>query len=177
MVSVELDRQEPRVDLQQVDALEFDAQRAVVHLERCQATAGSVTVRPARSSLSRNGVRTSKRLDFSSCASRPLACRRWRLRLGGCCDCADAARMTRSTLAAKDGSLMVGESHKKAIVALEHNMIRLIHILQWRRQPCHDQAIDCAAISARRNIPLWLEPLEVIGQWPVPSNAAACTAA
>jgi hypothetical protein len=162
-----IEHRQPRVDLQQVDALEFDAQRAVVHLERCQATAGSVTVRPARSSLSRNGVRTSMRLDSAPLASRSMACSRWWPRLGGCCDCADAARMTRSTLAAQDGSLMVGKSHKKAIVALEHKMIRLIHIPLWRRQPCHDQASDCAAVSARRNVPLWLEPLEAIGQWPV----------
>ncbi len=51
------------------------------------------------------------------------------------CECANAARMTKSTLAAKYKSLMVRKSHKKAIVAVAHKMIRLIHILLSRRQP------------------------------------------
>jgi hypothetical protein len=40
--------------------------------------------------------------------------------------------MTKSTLAAKYKSLMVRKSHKKAIVAVAHKMIRLIYILLSR---------------------------------------------
>jgi hypothetical protein len=48
---------------------------------------------------------------------------------------------------------MVRKSHKKAIVAVAHKMIRLIYILLSRRQPYLDQAIDYAAMSAREERP------------------------
>ena len=51
------------------------------------------------------------------------------------CECANAARMTKSTLAAKHCSLTVRKSHNKTIVAVAHKMIRLIYILLSRRQP------------------------------------------
>ena len=89
------------------------------------------------------------------------------------CECANAARMTKSTLAAKYKSLMVRKSHKKAIVAVAHKMIRLIFILLFRRQPYHDQNIDYAAMSAKKNAPRWIKQLKAIGKWPAPSNQAA----
>ena len=54
------------------------------------------------------------------------------------CECANAARMTKSTLAAKYISLMVSKSHKKAIVAVAHKMMRLIYTLLTRRQPLQE---------------------------------------
>ena len=89
------------------------------------------------------------------------------------CECANAARMTKSTLAAKYKSLMVRKSHKKAIVAVAHKMIRLIFILLFRRQPYHDQNIDYAAMSAKKNAPRWIKQLKAIGKWPAASNQAA----
>ena len=89
------------------------------------------------------------------------------------CECANAARMTQSTLAAKYKRLMVRKSHKKAIVAVAHKMIRLIYVLLSRGQPYRDQAIDCAAISAKKNAPRWIKQLKAIGKWPAPSAPAA----
>ena len=54
--------------------------------------------------------------------------------LGGCFF-AFAARTTKCTLAAKYRSLMVRKSHKKAIIAIAHKMIRLILMMLSRRQP------------------------------------------
>ena len=82
------------------------------------------------------------------------------------CECANAARMTKSTLAAKYRSLMVRKSHKKAIVAIAHKMIRLIYILLTRKQPYLDQNIDYAAMSAKKNAPRWIKQLKAIGKWP-----------
>jgi len=82
------------------------------------------------------------------------------------CECANAARMTKSTLASKYRSLMVRKSHKKAIVAVAHKMIRLIYILLSRGQPYLDQAIDYAALSAKKNAPRWIKQLRAIGKWP-----------
>jgi hypothetical protein len=93
------------------------------------------------------------------------------------CECANAARPTKSTPAAKCKSRMVRKSHKKAIVAVAHKMIRLICILLSRREPDRDQAIDCAAISAKKNPPRRLEQLEAIGKWPGPSTPATRAAA
>ncbi len=92
------------------------------------------------------------------------------------CECANAARMTKSTLASKFKSLVVRKSHKKAIVALAHKMIRLIYILLSRRQPYLDQSIDYAAISAKKNAPRWIKQLRAIGKWPSHNPPAASAA-
>jgi len=88
------------------------------------------------------------------------------------CECANAARMTKSTLAAKYRSLMVRKSHKKAIIAVAHKMIRLIYLMLSRRQPYIDQAIDYTAMSAKKNAPRWIKQLKSIGRWPSPTPAA-----
>jgi len=87
------------------------------------------------------------------------------------CECANAARMTKSTLAAKYRALMVRKSHKKAIVAVAHKMLRLIYLLLSRREPYIDRGIDYAAMSAKKNAPRWIRQLRAIGKWP----AAAAT--
>jgi transposase len=68
---------------------------------------------------------------------------------------------------------MVRKSHKKASIALAHKMIRLVFILLSRRQGYIDQAIDYAAMSAKRNAPRWIEQLKTIGRWPSAEPAAA----
>jgi transposase len=82
------------------------------------------------------------------------------------CECANAARMTKSSLAAKYRSLMVRKSHKKTIVAIAHKMIRLIYILLTRKEPYIDPAIDYGAMSAKKNAPRWIKQLKAIGKWP-----------
>jgi transposase len=89
------------------------------------------------------------------------------------CECANAARMTKSTLAAKYRSLLVRKSHKKAIIAVAHKMIRLIFLMLSRRQPYIDQGIDYAAMSAKKNAPRWIKQLKTIGRWPAPEPAPA----
>lgn len=82
------------------------------------------------------------------------------------CECANAARMTKSSLATKYKSLMVRKTHKKAIVAIAHKMIRLIYLMLTRREPYLDPCIDYAAMSAKKNAPRWIKQLRQIGQWP-----------
>jgi transposase len=93
------------------------------------------------------------------------------------CECANAARMTRSTLAAKYRSLMVRKSHKKAIVAVAHKMLRLIYLLLARREPYIDRGIDYAAMSAKKNAPRWIRQLKAIGKWPQASSPTAAATA
>jgi hypothetical protein len=80
--------------------------------------------------------------------------------------------MTKSTLAAKYRSLAVRKTHKRAIVAVAHKMIRLIFILLSRKQPYIDQSIDYAAMSAKKNAPRWIKQLKTIGRWPVNNSGA-----
>ena len=89
------------------------------------------------------------------------------------CECANAARMTKSTLAAKYRSLMVRKTHKRAIVAVAHKMIRLIFLMLTRRVPYLDQSIDYAAMSAKKNAPRWIKQLKTIGRWPSSGPATA----
>ena len=79
--------------------------------------------------------------------------------------------MTKSSLAAKYKALMVRKSHKKAIVALAHKMIRTIYLMLSKRVPFLDPQIDYEAMSARRNAPRWIKQLRAIGRWPESSAA------
>jgi transposase len=89
------------------------------------------------------------------------------------CECANAARMTKSSLAAKYKSLMVRKSHKKSIVAIAHKMIRLIYLMLTRKEPYRDPMVDYDAMSAKKNAPRWIRQLKLIGQWPVTTPASA----
>lgn len=87
------------------------------------------------------------------------------------CECANAARMTKSSLAAKYKALMVRKPHKKAIVAVAHKMIRTIYLMLSRRLAYHDPQIDYAAMSAKKNAPRWIKQLHLIGKWPGAATA------
>ena len=89
------------------------------------------------------------------------------------CECANAARMTKSSLAAKYKSLMVRKTHKKSIVAIAHKMIRLIYLMLTRKEPYRDPMVDYNAMSAKKNAPRWIRQLKLIGQWPVTTPASA----
>ena len=91
------------------------------------------------------------------------------------CECANAARMTKSSLAANYKSLMVRKTHKKSIVAIAHKMILLIYLMLARREPCHEPMIAYDAMSAKKNAPRWIRQLKSIGQWPgkTPTPASA----
>jgi hypothetical protein len=89
------------------------------------------------------------------------------------CECANAARSTKSTVAAKYRSPKVRKTHKNAIVAVAHKMTRLIYILLTRRQPYLDQAIDYAAMRAKKNAPRWIKQLKAIGKWPASGTPRA----
>lgn len=82
------------------------------------------------------------------------------------CECANAARMTKSSIATKFKSLMVRKTHKKAIVAIAHKMIRLIYVLLARKEAYLDPQIDYEAMSAVKNAPRWIKQLKLIGRWP-----------
>ena len=70
------------------------------------------------------------------------------------CECANAARKTKSTLASKFRSLMVRKSRKKTIVAIAHKMLRLIFLILNRREPYFDQQIDYAAMREEKRVAL-----------------------
>ncbi len=89
------------------------------------------------------------------------------------CECANAARRTHSSLAAKYRSLIVRKTHKKAIVAVAHKMIRIIYLMLARKEPYRDPQVDYDAMSAKKNAPRWIKQLKLIGQWPAKPPAPA----
>jgi transposase len=89
------------------------------------------------------------------------------------CECANAASRTHSSLAAKYRSLMVRKTHKKAIVAVAHKMIRIIYLMLARKEPYRDPQVDYDAMSAKKNAPRWIKQLKLIGQWPAKPPAPA----
>ena len=91
------------------------------------------------------------------------------------CECANSAWKTKSSLATKYKSLMVRKTHKKAIVALAHKIIRLVYLLLTRKVAYHDPQIDYEAMSARKNAPRWIKQLKSIGKWPGTLPASTST--
>jgi transposase len=89
------------------------------------------------------------------------------------CECANAARNTKSSLAAKYRSLMARKSHKKAIVAIAHKLIRIIYFMLSRREPYRDPGVDYEAMSAQKNAPRWIKALKKIGKLPSATSALA----
>lgn len=89
------------------------------------------------------------------------------------CECANAARMTKSSLASKYKSLKVRKTHGKAIVAVAHKIIRLIYVLLAQKVAYLDRNIDYDAMSARKNAPRWIRHLKSIGAWPKTPSVTA----
>jgi transposase len=91
------------------------------------------------------------------------------------CECANAARLTKSSLAGKFKAMKARKSHKKVVVAIAHKMIRIIYLMLTRKVPYHDPNIDYEALSAKKNAPRWIKQLRLINQWP-PKPLAATSA-
>jgi transposase len=89
------------------------------------------------------------------------------------CECANAARNTKSSLAAKYRSLKIRKSHKKCIIAIAHKMIRIIYYMLSRREPYRDPGVDYEALSAKKNAPRWIKALKKIGKLPCVKPALA----
>ena len=93
------------------------------------------------------------------------------------CEVANAARRTKSSLASKYQSLVGRKGHKKAIIALGHQMIRIIYFMFTRRQAYRDSGTDYQALVVDRNAPRWIQALKKYGYWPSPAAATPIPAA
>ncbi len=80
---------------------------------------------------------------------------------------------TKSTFASKYQSLVMRKSHKKAIVALAHKMIRTIYVMLTRREPYRDSGIDYHAAAVSKNAPRWIRALKQFGYWPTKTPVTA----
>ena len=89
------------------------------------------------------------------------------------CECANAARMTKSSLASKYRNLKVRKSHNKCIVAIAHKMIRIIYFMLSRREPYRDPGVNYEAMSAQKNAPRWIKALKNIGKLPEATATSA----
>ena len=82
------------------------------------------------------------------------------------CEAANAARRTHGTLRDKYQSLVPRKGHKKAIIAVAHQVIRTIYVLFTRREAYRDPGIDYQAIVVTKNAPRWIQALKKYGYWP-----------
>jgi transposase len=85
------------------------------------------------------------------------------------CEAANAARRTNSALRDKYQSLVPRKGHKKAIIAVAHQMTRTIFVLFTRREAYRDPGIDYQAIVVSKNAPRWIQALKKYGYWPKPT--------
>ena len=65
------------------------------------------------------------------------------------------------------------KGHKKAIIAVAHQMIRIIFVLFTRRVPYRDSGIDYQALVVAKNAPRWIQALKKYGFWPTPNPVPA----
>lgn len=89
------------------------------------------------------------------------------------CECANAARMTKSSLSSKYHNLKVRKNHKKCIVAIAHKLIRIIYFMLSRREPYRDPGVNYEAMSAQKNAPRWIKALKKLGMLPTAKPASA----
>jgi len=82
------------------------------------------------------------------------------------CEAANAARRTKSALHEKYQSLVARRGHKKAIIAVAHQIIRTIYVLFTRRQAYRDSGFDYQAALVKKNAPRWIKALKKFGYWP-----------
>ena len=68
---------------------------------------------------------------------------------------------------------MARKSHKKAIVAIAHKLIRIIYFMLSRCEPYRDPGVDYEAMSAKKNAPRWIKALKKIGKLPITKPALA----
>lgn len=88
------------------------------------------------------------------------------------CEAANAARRTKGALHEKYQSLVARQGHKKAIIAVAHQILRTIYVLFTRRQAYRDSGFDYQAALVKKNAPRWIKVLKQFGYWPK-SNADA----
>jgi transposase len=89
------------------------------------------------------------------------------------CEAANAARRTNSALKSKYQSLVGRKGHKKAIITVAHQMIRILFVLFTRRVLYHDSGMDDPALVVEKNAPRWIQALKKYGFWPAPNAAPA----
>ena len=82
------------------------------------------------------------------------------------CEFAHAASRTHCALQAKFQALVVRRGRKRSIIALAHQMLRIIFCMLSRGEHYRDSAIDHEAISVKRNAPRWINALRRHGLLP-----------
>jgi len=82
------------------------------------------------------------------------------------CECANAARMTKSSLSSKYHYLKVHKSHKKCIVAIVHKLICIIYFILSQRDPYRIPRGKYKAMSTQKNAPRRINALRKLGLIP-----------
>ena len=90
-------------------------------------------------------------------------------------ECAHAASRTRDCqFHSHFRALKARKSHKQAVVATAHKLLRVIHSVLKNRRPCADPGTDYQEIMARKNAPRWIRMMKDCGiEYPAAGQAAA----
>lgn len=89
------------------------------------------------------------------------------------CQIANAAVKTNSQFKGKYKGLLIRRGHKRAIVAIGHKILRVVHSLIKRHQPYRDPDIDYEGIVIQRNASRWMKSLQKFGFLPTRSISLA----
>jgi len=85
------------------------------------------------------------------------------------CEIAWAATRTASQFKSRFQGLVIRRGAKKAIVAIGHQVLKIVFVLLSRQVPYHDTAVDYKALVVKRNAPRWIRALKEFGFLPQPT--------
>jgi len=85
------------------------------------------------------------------------------------CEIAWAATRTASQFKSRFQGLVIRRGAKKAIVAIGHQVLKIVFVLLSHQVPYHDTAVDYKALVVKRNAPRWIRALKEFGFLPQPT--------
>ena len=79
------------------------------------------------------------------------------------CEFAQAARKTQCRFKAKFESLQIRRGYKRAVMAIDHKILRTIFFMMSRGNYYQDQTVDYQELMLKCNAPLWIGMLKQYG--------------
>lgn len=89
------------------------------------------------------------------------------------CEVANAACKTDSQFTGKYQALVIRRGHKRSMVAIGHQLLRVVSTVLKEQQPYRDPGIDDEALMVANNAPRWLKALKKDGYLADRQNQAA----
>ncbi len=82
------------------------------------------------------------------------------------CEIAWSTARTASQFKSRYQGLVIRRGAKRAIVAIAHQLLKIVYVLLARRVPYRDDTVDHEALAVQRKAPRWIRQLKKFGHLP-----------